>query len=415
MMNLISKQQYMDTLRPRYLKASKKEKGKMLDEYCRNTGEDRKYAIKKFREKVKTKTREERKKRREYYDGEVKTALAKMWRIFDRPCGQRLETSLREETDRLRQLGELVCSNVTADKLKQITSSTIDLKLAHEKEVEHMKRRYRPTHTFPLKNEVPVKTAAELDRENPGVEQIDFVEHGGSSVTGEYVNSLSVTDIFSGWWEGDAVMGKGQHRALTAIDKARVRCPFSWKEMHPDNGSNIMNYHIFQYSKDHNIALSRSRPYRKNDNCFVEQKNSTHIRQEIGYLRYDTEEERIIVSALYRNELRLYKNFFQPVIKLRSKMRVKGKIKKKYDKAKTPYARLMASDRISPAQKKKLRQAYESLNPAELKRRIDKRVKELQDAHDRKSGRQKEVAPPISKGISVSNLIIQPTRVRCHT
>lgn len=415
MMNLTAKQQYMDTLRPRYLKASKKEKGKILDEYCRNTGEERKYAIKKFREKVKIKTKEKRKPRQEYYDGTATVALAKMWRIFDRPCGQRLATSLREETDRLRSLGELQCSDEVASKLKQITSSTIDKKLAHTKEVEKMKRRYRPTHTFPLKNEVPTKTAAELDRANPGVMQIDFVEHGGPSSAGDYVNSLSITDIFSGWWEGDGVMGKGQRRALEAIDKARGRCPFSWREMHPDNGSNIMNYHIFKYGEDKNIALSRSRPYQKNDNCFVEQKNSTHIRQQVGYLRYDTEAERKTLSVLYRRELALYKNFFQPVIKLESKMRVKGKIKKKYDEAKTPYARLMESDRISAAQKKGLRQVYKSLNPAELKRKIDRRLRELERAHDRKVNQRKEVNSQLVSGVSVSSLIIQPKRVRCHS
>jgi hypothetical protein len=415
MMNLTSKQQYMDTLRPRYLKASKKEKGQILDEYCRNTGEDRKYAIKKFREKVKTKTREERKPRSEYYDGEVRAALVVMWRIFDHSCGQRLETSLREETDRLRKLGELVCSDEVANKLKQITSSTIDKKLAHAKEVESTKRRYRPTHNFPLKNEVPAKTAAELDRSRPGVVQIDFVENCGSSVAGEYVNSLSVTDIFSGWWEGDAVMGKGQQRALKAIDRARQRCPFNWTEMHPDNGSNIMNYHIFQYGEDERITLSRSRPYQKNDNCFVEQKNSTHIRQPVGYLRYDTEAERKILSSLYRNELRLYKNFFQPVIKLESKTRVAGKIRKKYDQARTPYARVMESDQISSRQKARWRRRYESLNPAELKRRIERKLALLQKVYDRKKNQRKEVIPELVPAVSVSKLIIQPKRVRCHS
>lgn len=415
MMNLTSKQQYMDTLRVKYFKASKKEKGVILDEYCRNTGEERKYAIKKFRYKVKVKTKAERKQRKEYYGGEVRAALATMWRIFDYPCGQRLATSLREETDRLRQLGELVCSNETANKLKRITSSTIDKKLARAKEVEKMKRRYRPTHTFPLKNEVPTKTAAELDRANPGVVQIDFVEHGGPSSAGDYVNSLSATDIFSGWWEGDAVMGKGQGRALTAIDAARCRCPFAWKEMHPDNGSNLMNYHIFNYGQTRHILLSRSRPYHKNDNCFIEQKNSTHIRQEIGYLRYDSEEERKILSSLYRHELRLYKNFFQPVIKLKEKTRIKGKIQKKYDPAKTPYVRLLESGRVSKTQKENLRRLYQSLNPAELKRSIEVRLNELQKVHDQKSGRQKGVKPELSTGVSVSQLIIQPRRVRCHT
>lgn len=389
----------MDTLRPRYLKAGKKEKGEILDEYCRNTGEERKYAIKKFRSQVTVKTKAERKPRKEYYDGQARAALVTMWRIFDYSCGQRLETSLREETDRPRRLGELKCSEETAGKLKRITSSTIDKKLAHEKEVEKTKRRYRSPHTFPLKNEVPVKTAAELDRSRPGVVQIDFVENCGSSVAGEYVNSLSVADIFSGWWEGDAVMGKGQQRALTAINKTRERCPFNWREMHPDNGGNIMNYHIFQYGEEEKIALSRSRPYRKNDNCFVEQKNSTHIRQPVGYPRYDTKAERKILSALYRNEPRLYKNFFQPVIKLAEKTRVKGKIKKKYDRPQTPYARLMESGRLSAAEKEDLRLLYESLNPTELRRKIDRRLAELQKVHDRKTRQRKEVNPKLTAGV----------------
>lgn len=383
-MNIKAKQQYMETLRERYLKSNKKEKGEILDEYCRNTNEDRKYAIKKFRYKVKIK--ECRKKRKEYYDGYVKSILVLMWRIFDYPCGQRLETSLKDETDRMRKMGEIICSDEVAEKLKKIASATIDRKLEHEREVELNKRKYKPTHTFPLKKEVPVKTSADLDRENPGTTQIDFVEHCGASVSGEYVNSLSITDIFSGWWEGDAVIGKGQERALLAIDKARNRSPFNWKEMHPDNGTNIMNYHIYKYGLDNGIFLSRSRPYKKNDNCFVEQKNSTHIRREFGYLRYDTETERKIMSDLFQNELRLYKNFFQPVIKLASKIRFKGRVKRKYDKPKTPYRRLMESDKVIEEKKYELKVLYESLNPAELKRDIEKKLNALQRAYDKKKG-----------------------------
>lgn len=403
----------METLRTRYLKAGKTEKGNILNEYCRNTGEDRKYAIKKFRGKVAVKTA--RKTRTQYYGSDVTAALAKMWRIFDHPCGQRLESILRTETDKVRILGELVCSQETAIKLKKITSSTIDKKLEHEKEMERRKRMYKPTHTFPLKREVPVKTAAEQDRENPGVEQIDFVEHCGSSASGEYVNSLSVVDIFSGWWEGDAVMGKGQRRALAAINEARERCPFVWREMHPDNGSNLMNYHILKYAEREHIELTRSRPYKKNDNCFVEQKNSTHIRRGIGYLRYDTEAQRVIISDLYRNELRLYKNFFQPVIKLVSKTRVKGRIKKKYDTPKTPYARLVESDRVSTEQKREMKCVYESLNPAQIKRMIDQKLKRLQHEYDNAKGVQEGVSRKKTQKPLVSSLIIQRERVGCHT
>lgn len=383
-----AKKQYMQTLQEKYLRASRKEKSIILDEYCRNTGQDRKYSIKKFRNKVRLKRlSEQRKPRKEYYDGFVKSALATIWKIFDYPCGQRLVSILRDETERLRKLGELVCSDETAMKLKKMVPSTIDIKLQHEKEVEQQKCKYKKKHDALLCSKVPTKTSEELDRNNPGTEQIDFVENCGASVAGEYVNSLSVADIYSGWWEGDAVVGKGQERALVAIHEARMRCPFNWVEMHPDNGGNIMNYHMYAYAEKNHLVYSRSRPYKKNDNCFVEQKNSTHVRKTVGYLRYDTEEERAIISDLYRNELRLYKNFFQPVMKLVRKERIKGKIKKKYDVPKTPYQRLLESDKVSNEKKEELRRIYETLNPALLHRTIQTKLTKLYKAHQKHSGK----------------------------
>ena len=413
-MDYEAKKQYMEILQEKYLKAqSRKEKSSILDEYCRNTGQDRKYTIKKFRNKVRLKKEgEERKHRTEKYGGPVKTALVEIWKIFDYPCGQRLKSILKTETDRLRTLKELTCSDETALKLKEMVSSTIDLKLEHEKEVEWQKRKYGGKRSPLLCSKVPTKTSAELDRENPGVVQIDFVENCGASAAGEYVNSLSIVDIFSGWWEGDAVMGKGQERALTAIDLARTRSPIPWREMHPDNGSNIMNYHIYEYAMKNTIEFSRSRPYKKNDNCFVEQKNSTHVRQVIGHWRYDSEEERTLISDLYRNELRLYKNFFQPVMKLKEKVRIGGKIKKKYDEPKTPYLRLMESNKISPEKKEELRELYESLNPADLKRRIDAQLKKLHKMYQKKHGSHTvDVNPKKLKPTSVSYYIGEPVQL----
>src|SRR3990167_8482737 len=376
-----ARNQYMNTLRKRYLQASKKDKGQMLDEYCRNTGQERKYVIKKFRQKVGVKKKG---------GGEIRKP--------------------RKETYRLRTLKELICSDETARKLREMVPSTIDAKLKHEKEVERGKRKYVSKRNSLLCTKVPTKTAAELDRENPGVVQIDFVENCGVSVRGEYVNSLSVTDICSGWWEGEAVMGKGQERALEAINETRIRSPFAWKEMHPDNGGNIMNYHVYAYSQKNKIALSRSRPYKKNDNCFVEQKNSTHVRQVVGYRRYDSKEEQNIINDLYRNELRLYKNFFQPVMKLTKKYRVAGKIKKKYDTPKTPYRRLMESERITKKQKKELKQTYESLNPGNLKRSIDMKLHNLAHAYDKKNKSQRRIDRPLKqlRPSTVSYYIGQP-------
>lgn len=383
-MDLNAKIQYMATLREKYLQANKVGKGLILDEYCSNTGEERKYALKKFNYTIKVK--EERKKRKEYYDNEFKAVLVSVWKIFDCSCGQRLESCLRREIDRLRRMKELKCSDEISEKLKKISSASIDRKLKHEKEVMKMNRKYKKNRSFPLKDEVPVKTSDGLDRTKPVTVQIDFVEHCGSSASGQYINSLSIVDIHSGWWTGTAVMGKGQETALKAIDEILQRFPFLLLEMHPDNGTNLMNYYIYQYAFVKSISLSRSRPYKKNDNCFVEENNSVTIRKNVGYLRHDTEEEMKIITELYRDYLEPYNNFFLPVIKLKNKERINGKIHKKYDKPKTPYERLMESEYISEEKKKELTVIYESLNPAELKREIDKKIKELDKVHDKKKG-----------------------------
>lgn len=408
MMNKEAKQQYMQTLSERYLKASKKEKGRILDEYCRNTNQDRKYSIKKFRYKVTLKKPWERKPRKEYYDGQVRAALARAWEIFDYPCGQRLQPLLEIEVNRLRKLGEIACSDTAADKLKHISPATIDRKLEHEKHVLWQKRKYKKNRNPLLCQMVPVKTAIEMDRSKPGTIQEDCVEHCGSSASGEYVNTLSTTDVFSGWWEGEAVMGKGQERTLKALENANERYPFPWIEIHPDNGGSILNYHTWTWTLKNNIAYSRSRPYKKNDNCFIEQKNSTHVRKIVGYLRYDTEEELNIIDDLYRNELRLFKNFFQPTIKLVQKTRIKGKIHRKYDKAKTPYRRMMDCPHVKEEKKQELKAIYDSLNPAELKRMIDRKLNLLYKAYQKKKSLSAETSP-------ITNKKLVPSMVSFYT
>jgi hypothetical protein len=405
-----AREQYMKTLREEYLSSNKENKGRILDEYCKNTGQERKYVIKRFRYKVRLK--EVRKNRKTYYGGDVIAVLAKIWEIFDYPCGQRLVTNIREEVDRLRSLGEIVCSDEVLMKLKKITSSTIDLKLEHEKHVILEKHKYEKKINPLLCQMVPVKTASELDRSRPGVIGLDCVEHCGSNASGEYVLTLATTDIFSGWWEGEVVMGKGQERALTAINEVCDRYPCNWKEVHPDNGGNILNYHVYTWAEEKGIEYSRSRPYKKNDNCFIEQKNSTHVRKVVGYLRYDTKEEMEIMRDLYRNELRLFKNFFQSTIKLIQKIRIKGKIHKKYDTAKTPYKRMMECSEVSDEKKLELKTIYDSLNPAELKRNIDKKLMNLYKAHQKKNGLSVEIDQISSKKIVPSMVSFYPRQIK---
>jgi len=384
-MNIEARKQYMQTLREKYLKANKEEKGTILDEYCHNTGQERKYVSKKFRYKVRLK--ESRKKKREYYNNLVKPALVDIWKIFDKPCGQRLKTLIKDELDKLRRYREIKCSDEITVKLKKMSSATIDRKLKHEKEVLKLNFKYSTKKKdFTLLSQVPVKTSVDLDRTISGNTQMDCVEHCGLSASGEYANSLTTIDILSGWWEGEAFLGKGQERTLIAIDRSRKRSPVNWKEMHPDNGMNLLNWHVYKYAEKEGLKYSRSRPYKKNDNCFVEQKNSTHVRRPFGYLRYDTLEEIDIMNDLYRNDLRLFKNLFQPVMKLKEKVRIKGKIHRKYDEAKTPYRRIMESDQFAQETKDKLREVYENINPAELKRNIDVKIKKLYEVYSKKNG-----------------------------
>ena len=355
-MDMQSRNQYLVEVRTEYLKTkSKKKRTELLCEAEKRTQLNRKYLMDKLKPKSNLdKLDSEKKKRPQYYDNSIKPALVRMWKIFDCACGQRLETSLRDETDRLRMQNELVCSDEIALKLKQMKSATIDRKLKNTKQIERAKAKYKKKHPL-LYQSVPVKVFAEQDRSALGNVQIDLVEHCGASAAGQFVNTLNSTDIFSGWSEQEAIMGKSQENTNIGIDNVRKRFPFPWKEMHSDGGTEFINNHLYRYSVGTDLMFSRSRPYKKNDNCLVEQKNNTHVRRLVGYLRYDTQEEQNMLNDLYCNKQRLYKNFFQPQKKLISKERIGGKIHRVYDRAKTPFQRLMESPEVSENKKQELK------------------------------------------------------------
>lgn len=421
MMNMQSKNQYLETIIKQngYHTKSKKGKSKLLDEYCKNTKQNRKYVIRKIREGkyIQDRTKTRKRARKEYYDGYVKETLIDCWKIFNYPCGQRLKTLLETETDRLIKFKELKCSDKTFRKLKEISFRTIDEKLKHQKEAERFKNKYQKRNNPLLYQKIPVKLSDEWDRSKFGNIQIDLVEHCGQSASGEFINTLSCADISTGWHEGEAIMGRGQIKTCDGLGKARSRFPFNWKEIHSDNGTEFINAHLFRYTIKENLNFSRSRPNKKNDNCFVEQKNWTHVKKFVGYLRYDTSEELEILNDLYRHELRLYKNFFQPVMKLVLKERVKGSIHRRYDKPKTPYQRVIEAKGISNEKKKELKEIYESSNPAELKRAIDKKLDLLYRIYKTKKNKtDKNNLPKVGKNKkltinSVTFLIAQPEGV----
>jgi len=364
-----SREQYLERLREEYRGATKKQKQRLLNEARKRTRLNRKVLIRKLAHPAPVKAARKRRRRGRTYGVEVKAPLALMWEIFDYPCGQRLAPILREQVERLRALGELRCSQTVADLLQQMSAKTADRLLAHERQVRHLKRQRRaPVHPL-LYQRVPVKLPNEWDRKEVGNLQADFVVHCGRSSAGEYVHTLSVVDIARGWWEGEPQMGRSQKATEEGFDAVRKRVPFRVREVHPDNDSALLNDLRWKYCRQRRIAMSRSRPYEKNDNAWVEQKNWTHVRKVVGYRRYDTPAEQALLRELYR-KLAQFQNFFQPVMKLKKKVRSGGKVHRVYDEPKTPYQRLKESGVLQRKRQAELDTRYETLNPAQLHREI---------------------------------------------
>jgi len=314
-----------------------------------------------------------RKKRACRYGHEVREALWKLWKIFDSPCGQRLKPLLEQEVGRLRSFGELRVSEETSEKLLTASSATIDRLLRSKKEGWKAQRRYGQRKAGLIAQRIALRLT-DWDTSCVGYVEMDLVFHCGASTAGDFISSLSAVEISSGWWEAEAILGRAQGRTFEALKAIRERTPYDWLGIDSDNDQMFINHHLLRYCEKEGLEFTRSRPYRKNDNAYIEQKNYTHVRRPLGYLRYDTEEELRLINDLYRHELRLYKNFFQPVMKLWRKQRVEGKPQRRYERAKTPYQRLLESGKLSQEAQKALQELYSSLNPAELKREIDRKL-----------------------------------------
>ena len=286
-----------------------------------------------------------------------------------KPGARNLKLTHYPQLDRLRRLGEVQCSDLVGEQLKQISASTIDRLLRREKRVRLLRRNRNPNAQRLIYQKVPVKVAADWDTDEIGNLQVDFVPHCGRSTGGDYIHTLSGVDIATNWWEGQAIPVRSQHATREGLNQMRPRFPFRMRELHSDNDSALVNDLLLAWCRQARIRMSRSRPYKKNDNAWIEQKNWTHVRKVVGYRRYDTLGELRLLNQIYA-VLRLYKNFFLPTIKLKSKTRVGGRIQRRYDKPLTPYERLMKSRQIDRQKKEELRSVYESLNPAELHRQL---------------------------------------------
>jgi hypothetical protein len=213
-----------------------------------------------------------------------------------------------------------------------------------------------------LKHHIPIKTDS-WDVKTPGFTEIDLVSHSGNSASGEFLHSLNVTDIHSTWVESRAVMGKSQIAVLNAMQEIEQALPFKLLGIDSDNGSEFINYHLKTFCDQNNIQLTRGRPYKKDDNAHIEQKNYTHVRKILGYLRYDSGPAQKAINELYQNELRILQNLFLPAMKLIKKTRVGSKLKRSYDKAQTPLERLLVCSQADPVKVQQLKRLREQTDP----------------------------------------------------
>lgn len=363
-------------VRKRYQKARKADKSRMLNELISNSGYNRSYA----RRLLGSKKRLGRKRgypvRKRIYDASIFYPLRTLWLAADGICGQRLKPYLPELIRVLEEQKELRLNKRIKTKLYHMGSATIDRMLKATKKQYRLKGKSTTKPGTLLRSTVAVRTFDDWSDVTPGFFETDLVALCGESVRGEYVNGLNLTDVATGWVCLEAVMGKGQYRVHQAIDRIRQRLFFSMQGLDPDNGTEFINWLMKRYCETNHIIFTRIRPNRKNDNCYVEQKNYTVLRRFLGYARYDTEEQLVIIKEIV-TLVELYVNFFQPVMKLKTKQRVGSRVKKTYDIAKTPYQRILESGVLTEENKIKIQTLYQTLNPMDLKRKINKLTDKL--------------------------------------
>lgn len=375
-------------LSEQYRRASKKDKGNLLNQFVEATGYDRCYARRLLRNHGRkvwacpgvalegdVRIRRKRVGLRKYGD-EVFKALKKIWELLDFISSKRLAAALPEVVPRLVAFKELKINKAVQKQLLAISPATIDRLLRDERKKHTLKGRATTKPGTLLKHQIPFRTFSDWSDVEPGFFEMDLVGHDGGKAQGDYCFTLDLVDVATGWTEQAAVQNKAQIWVFDALKDIRNRLPFPMLGLHSDNGSEFINHHMLAYCTECKITFTRSRPYQKNDNCYIEQKNWSTVRRNAGYARYDTPDACKLLNELYML-LRDYNNFFLPSMKLKEKKRDGAKVHKRYDTPQTPYQRILASNTISQKIKDQLTHHYQKLNPAELHRKIRQLQRQL--------------------------------------
>jgi len=380
-------------LRERYAAATKSERGALLDAFCLATGYERKYATKVLRGRRRRKSPVSVvRRRRRLYGVEFQRALKVAWEAGGHLCAERLQPFLPDLVMLLKRHGQIDLDPATERLLVTASTSTVERNLVPLRRGLVARRMSQTKPGALLRRQIPVVVGKWKELDEPGYLEIDLVSHSGEVAAGDWIWTLTATDICTGWTERVPTLGRGQATVLAALRQVRAQIPFPMLGLHPDNGSEFLNWHLVTYCRGDEgegrrpILLSRSRPEHKNDNAHVEQKNWTLVRKLIGYQRLETPGHLAWLEGLYTELLRPYNNCFQPTLKLIGKEQVGERTRKLYDRPRTPLQRVLESGAADPAKIGALVDLYTAVSPLTLKRQIDRRLAAMPAALEANTG-----------------------------
>lgn len=359
-----------------YIKANKQRKGEILKNVCDTTGMHQKAAIRKFRRlQLKGIPKIEKRGRKAVYTPDSIAALKTVWEAASEICGELLHQVIPEYVNILKRDKLWMHRDDATEKLLAMSEATVKRKVGNFLKARNWRKGQSTTKPSDLKEIIPIFTGP-WDDLDPGHGQIDTVVHCGHTLLGNMAYSVNYTDVTTLWVSFGAQMNKGQKATRDNLKRIKAKVPFPIYSMHPDTGSEFINWHVKNWADEAEIDFTRSRPNRKNDNAYVEQKNGHVIRRFLGYGRIDCPEAIVTMNKFY-DKLELYINHFVPSRKCIKKIRVGSRYRRKYDKAKTPYRRVLSYDSIGREIKNELKEKHEKLNPLLLKREIDKLITEI--------------------------------------
>jgi hypothetical protein len=419
-MTIDERRKYLRTMKSRYREAGRKTKGQLLEEMEAVTGLHRKSLIRLMNGSLMRKPR--RREREETYGPDVDDALRVIDESFDGICAERLTPNLVWMAQHLGRHGELRATRGLLDQLGSISISTVQRRLNRIRQDQPRLPRRKPAGGSPWIQDIPMKRLS-WDLKDPGHFETDLVHHCGPTASGEYLCTLQMIDVATGWSERRAVLGRSYLVMEDAFLVLLTRLPFPVKEIHPDNGSEFLGHHMLRFwgKRVQDVTLSRSRPYHKNDNPRVEQKNSTLVRAYLGRARLDTVDHVLAVNRLY-DKMWIYYNLFQPVMHLVEKEIVHQenqppRVRRHHDKARTPFDRLCDTTAILPAHREQLEALRDSVNPRQLRLEIDDDINAIFKLPCAKPGSTQNVHLTLAKNLdngkeALSNLAFHRTRVK---